>query len=46
MSTTLRRHGSRVWPELAKAIAQVKRGAILVVARIDRLAGSLSTCSM
>ncbi|MFC5311203.1 recombinase family protein, partial [Azospirillum rugosum] len=34
--------GSRARPELAKAIAQVKRGDILVVARIDRLARSLS----
>lgn len=33
---------SRARPELAKAIAQVKRGDILVVARIDRLARSLS----
>lgn len=33
---------SRSRPELAKAIAQVKRGDILVVARIDRLARSLS----
>ncbi|PWC34856.1 recombinase family protein [Azospirillum sp. TSO22-1] len=33
---------SRARPELAKAIAQIKRGDILVVARIDRLARSLS----
>jgi len=33
---------SRARPELAKAVAQVKRGDILVVARIDRLARSLS----
>lgn len=33
---------SRARPELAKAVARVKRGDILVVARIDRLARSLS----
>ncbi|MFD1624868.1 recombinase family protein [Azospirillum griseum] len=33
---------SRARPELAKAIAHVQRGDILVVARIDRLARSLS----
>lgn len=33
---------SRARPELARAIAQIKRGDILVVARIDRLARSLS----
>ena len=33
---------SRARPELAKAVAQVERGDILVVARIDRLARSLS----
>lgn len=33
---------SRARPELAKAVARVQRGDILVVARIDRLARSLS----
>lgn len=33
---------SRARPELAKAIARVQRGDIMVVARIDRLARSLS----
>jgi len=34
--------GNRARPELAKALAQVRRGDILVVARIDRLARSLA----
>lgn len=34
--------GSRARPELAKAIARVRRGDILLVVRIDRLARSLS----
>ena len=34
--------GSRARPELAKAVAQARRGDILVVVRIDRLARSLS----
>lgn len=34
--------GSRARPELAKAIARAKRGDVLVVVRIDRLARSLS----
>ena len=34
--------GSRARPELAKALARVGRGDVLVVARIDRLARSLS----
>lgn len=34
--------GSRARPELARAMARVGRGDTLVVARIDRLARSLS----